>query len=126
MTPRLRPAEPTGLHYYPLHETGERFPINDPELAPRVRPRPADDLTFFQGLLEGMAEIEARGYRLLAKHGAPYPERVITVGGGAHNTAWRAMRGARLGVPVETAEHEQAAYGTALLAKIGGRSGHGH
>lgn len=126
MTPRLRPAEPTGLHYYPLHETGERFPINDPELAPRVRPRPADDLTFFQGLLEGMAEIEARGYRLLANHGAPYPERVITVGGGAHNTAWRAMRGARLGVPVETAEHEQAAYGTALLARKGGRSSHGH
>jgi sugar (pentulose or hexulose) kinase len=126
MTPRLRPAEPTGLHYYPLHEAGERFPISDPELAPRVTPRPTDELTFFQGLLEGMAEIEARGYRLLANHGAPYPERVITVGGGACNAAWQAMRAARLGVPVETAEHEQAAYGTALLAREGGRSNDGH
>src|SRR4051812_48069070 len=65
MTPRLNPARPTGLDYYPLPKPGERFPIADPKLAPRVAPRPADDVAFFQGLLEGVAAIEAMAYRRL-------------------------------------------------------------
>jgi sugar (pentulose or hexulose) kinase len=75
---------------------------------------------FFQGLLEGMAEIEARGYRLLAELGAPYPVEVRTVGGGAQNEAWTRIRARRLGVPVVRAEHQEAAYGAALLALRGG------
>ena len=52
-------ATPSGLDYYPLIRAGERFPVNDPNLAPRVTPRPADDETFLQGLLEGIARIES-------------------------------------------------------------------
>lgn len=113
----LNPAQDTGLDYYPLPAVGERFPINDPQLTPRITPRPADDGRFLQGLLEGIAEIERRGYALLHELGAPYPETVISSGGGAANAAWRAIRARRLGVPVTLAAHQDAAYGAALLAR---------
>jgi len=111
--------EPTGLNYYPLLAEGERFPDNDPARSPRLQPRPADDGLFYQGILEGIAAIEARGYRRLAALGAPWPERIITTGGGAANTAWRTMRSRLTGLPVVTAIHQQAAYGAALLALKG-------
>lgn len=117
LTPRLRPAQPTGLDYYPLCAPGERFPIADPHLAPRIAPVPDDPVQLLQGLLEGMAEIEARGYRLLAELGAPYPTEVRSVGGGAANAAWTRIRADRLGVPVRRAAHQEAAYGAALLAR---------
>jgi D-ribulokinase len=115
----VQPGEPTGLDYYPLPAPGERFPEYNPRLPPRLAPRPADDAIFFQGLLEGMAAIERRGYRLLERLGAPYPLRVHSVGCGAANAAWRAIREDRLGIPVDLAEHQDAAYGAALLARRG-------
>ena len=117
LTPRLRPDVPTGLDYYPLCAPGERFPIQDPRFAPRIAPIPEDPVELLQGLLEGMADIEARGYRLLADLGAPYPTEVRSVGGGAANAAWTRIRADRLGVPVVGAQHQEAAYGTALLAR---------
>jgi len=119
LSARVQPGKPTGLDYYPLPAPGERFPEYNPTLPPRLEPRPADDAVFFQGLLEGMAAIERRGYRLLEELGAPYPLRVHSVGGGAANAAWRAIREALLGVPVDVAEHQDAAYGAALLARRG-------
>ena len=119
LTGQLRPASPTGLDYYPLPAPGERFPVNDPSLEPRLQPRPAEDAVFFQAMLEGIAAIEQRGYRLLEQLGAPYPSRVHTTGGGAANAGWQAIREAALGVPVCAAEHQQAAYGAALLARQG-------
>ena len=116
---QLQPDRPTGLDYYPLPAVGERFPLNDPQLVPRMTPRPADNARFLQGLLEGIAAIEQRGYTLLAELGAPYPSEVISAGGGARNATWRKMRSARLGVPVTQAEHQDAAYGAALLALRG-------
>ena len=41
LTARTTPEIPTGLDYYPLPATGERFPIADATLAPRLTPRPA-------------------------------------------------------------------------------------
>jgi hypothetical protein len=110
----------TGLDYYPLPADGERFPVNDPELAPRLQPRPTEDAVFFQGILEGIAHIEVQGYRKLAELGAPWPARVITTGGGAVNATWRTIRSQLLGVPVVAAEHQEAAYGAALLARQSG------
>jgi sugar (pentulose or hexulose) kinase len=115
----VQPETPTGLDYYPLPATGERFPENNPHLEPRLTPRPKDDALFFQGILEGLTAIEVRGYRLLASLGAPWPARIYTVGGGAANEAWRIMRARALGIPVEVAQHQQAAYGAALLAREG-------
>lgn len=124
MTPQLRPETPTGLEYYPLPAIGERFPVNDAALEPVLDPRPENDVTFFQAILEGIAQIEAKGYRLLAKLGAPYPVTVRTTGGGAANQAWTMIREKMLSnfagshcKLVETM-HTQAAYGAAILASI--------
>ncbi len=116
LTPKLKPDTPTGLDYYPLPAPGERFPVNDPALSPRLEPRPADDAVFLQGMLEGIALIEARGYAMLAQLGAPKLKAVFTTGGGAQNAAWERIRTRALGVPLHRARSEQAAYGTALLA----------
>lgn len=116
MTALLAPESPTGLEYYPLAEAGERFPLNDPELQAKLEPRPDDEVTFFQGMLEGIAGIEARGYQVLSQLGAPAVKKVFTAGGGSNNPAWRKIRQLKLGVPVEIAEHSEASYGAALLA----------
>ncbi len=115
LTPLLEPDRPTGLDYYPLLRPGERFPTADPDLAPRLGPRPQDRSRFLQGLLEAMARIEAEGYHLLARLGAPYPKRVLTTGGGAVNPAWRRIRARVLGVPVHAAPEAEAACGSARL-----------
>ena len=114
----------TGLHYYPLLKPGERFPMNDPTLAPRLAPRPSDDRLFLQGLLEGLSAIEARGYALLTAHGAPRLQRVVTTGGGACNAAWRTIRERVLGVPVSTITDRPAALGVAHLARSGWMAQH--
>lgn len=119
LSARIDPAADSGLDYYPLASPGERFPINDPALAPRLDPRPGDDALFLHGLLEGMARIEARGYRLLQELGASPLESVLTAGGGAANPAWSAIRAKCLGVPVASSRHAEAAYGAALLAAAG-------
>ena len=109
----------SGLDYYPLPAPGERFPLSDPDLAPRLEPRPADDRAFLQGLLEGIARIEARGYRLLRELGASPVRRVLTIGGGAANPVWTRIRERLLGVPVSPAAQQEAAYGAARLALLG-------
>jgi len=115
----MHPHQPTGLDYYPLPSRGERFPLQDPQMESRLEPRPSSDAVFFQGILEGLARIEQQGYHLLAELGAPYPESVLTVGGGAENTGWMAIREQLLGVPATRAPHQEAAFGTALLALRG-------
>lgn len=114
-------SQPSGLDYYPLPKPGERFPINDPFYPPRLTPRPDDRTLFLHGLLEGIAQIEAQGYRLLQDLGATPLTAVLSAGGGAHNEAFTAIRARLLGVPVSTAAHTEAAYGSALLAKAGAR-----
>jgi sugar (pentulose or hexulose) kinase len=119
LEPLLDPANDTGLDYYPLPKPGERFPIADPTLEPRLYPRPEEAVTFLQGILEGIANIEAMGYRLLSQLGGPGLRRVLSVGGGAKNAAWTTIRARRLGVEVTTAATDEAAYGAARLARIG-------
>lgn len=119
LSKQLKADKKTGLDYYPLLSTGERFPINDSTLEPRLKPRPKDDVKFFQGMLEGIAAIEHQGYQLLHQLGGPYPSKIYSTGGGAGNEAWRAIRENQLSIPVISAKHKQAAYGTALLARNG-------
>ncbi|MDR6294393.1 sugar (pentulose or hexulose) kinase [Inquilinus ginsengisoli] len=120
LTAALRPDRPTGLSYYPLPKPGERFPVADPNLPPVLEPRPADDAVFFQGVLEGIAAIEARAYRLLVELGAPAMASLRSVGGGAANAGWTEIRRRQLGVPFLPALSEDAAEGTARLALAGG------
>ncbi|AFZ00362.1 FGGY-family carbohydrate kinase [Calothrix sp. PCC 6303] len=108
--------QPSKLDYYPLLKPGERFPINDPQLSPRLEPRPQSHVEFLHGLLTGIAKIEAQGYELLQKLGADKLNHVYTAGGGANNLTWLAIRQQYLQVPVETSRNTEAAYGSALLA----------
>lgn len=119
LSERIDPAIASPLDYMPLPRTGERFPVNDPGLAPRLTPRPPDNAEFLHGLLESLARIEARGYKLLAELGATPVARVETAGGGARNPAWTRIRQRLLGVPVASAAHAEAAYGAARLARDG-------
>ena len=119
LSEKIDPAVASTLDYLPLPRAGERFPVNDSTLAPRVSPRPEDDAAFLHGLLESLARIEARGYGLLAELGATPVRRVETAGGGAQNPAWTRIRQRLLGVPVARAAHTEAAYGAALLARDG-------
>jgi D-ribulokinase len=121
LSEKIDPAVASPLDYIPLPKPGERFPVNDPTLAPRLSPRPADDAEFLHGLLESLARIEARGYGLLAELGATPVRRVETAGGGAQNPVWTRIRQRLLGVPVTRATHAEAAYGAALLARDGQR-----
>ncbi len=117
---QIHPAVPLDLDYYPLVQPGERFPINDPNLAPRLDPRPEHPVQFLQALLTAMARIEAQGYQVLHHLGAPPLQRVFTSGGGSTNRAWQAIRQQILGVPVQVATQQEAAWGVAHLAKGGG------
>jgi sugar (pentulose or hexulose) kinase len=117
MTPHLHPEKSTNLDYYPLVSIGERFPVADPKLKPCLEPRPANDIIFFQGILESIARIEALGYKRLQSLGAPYPKTVYTVGGGAKNAAWCQIRQNVIGTQMQKPQHTEAAYGAALLSK---------
>jgi sugar (pentulose or hexulose) kinase len=116
LSQRIDPAVPTELDYYPLVQPGERFPINDPTLAPRLSPRPEDDSEFLHGLLMGIARIEQRGYELLTRHGASPLRQIFTAGGGAANETWRQLRATLLPVPIKNAASVEAAVGSAYLA----------
>ncbi|MCK5394437.1 MAG: FGGY-family carbohydrate kinase [Gammaproteobacteria bacterium] len=122
MTGQLKPEQPTGLNYYPLPGTGERFPFNDSKKQSNIKPRPESDITFFQGLLEGIANIEAEGYKKLQTLGAAKPQRIFTTGGGNKNLAWNQIRERITGIEVLNAAHSEASYGSALLAKQGFKS----
>ncbi|MEG4627091.1 FGGY-family carbohydrate kinase [Microcoleus sp. w1-18aA5] len=113
---QIDPAQESLLDYYPLLKKGDRFPINDPNLPPRLEPRPTDSVEFLHGLLESIARIEARGYQLLQELGATPLTKVYTAGGGAKNAVWSAIRKRYLKVSVLTPIHTAAAYGAALLA----------
>jgi hypothetical protein len=49
LTSQIDIAKPPGLGYYPLPKAGERFPVNDPGLQPRLTPRPDSDAAFLHG-----------------------------------------------------------------------------
>jgi D-ribulokinase len=115
----IDPDRESPLDYYPLTQPGERFPLNDAQLQPRLEPRSPDPVEFLHGLLESMARIEAKGYQRLQELGATPLRCVYTAGGGAANATWAQIRSRQLGVPVVRSAHTEAAYGTALLAQRG-------
>jgi len=114
------------LDYYPLLRAGERFPIADANLAPRMNPRPQSNSEFLHALMFAIAKIEKLGYDLLHTLGAPYPKRVITMGGGANSEVWRRMRERQLGRPVENTNYCESALGAAMLARSSNESTEKH
>ncbi|WP_077960435.1 FGGY-family carbohydrate kinase [Ensifer adhaerens] len=121
LSSEIDPAVDTGLDYYPLVKPGERFPIADPDFPPRMTPRPVDDATFLKAIFEGIAGVESLAYQRLTSLGGPGLRSLRSVGGGAKNAAWSAIRARKLGVPFLPVLSEEAAAGTARLALAGAR-----
>ncbi|MEB3256666.1 MAG: FGGY-family carbohydrate kinase [Synechococcaceae cyanobacterium] len=113
---QIDPDHPTGLQLRPIPTRGERFPWDDPTLEPVLEPRPVSDALYLQALLEGLTALEKAGWERLRQLGAPPLRRVITVGGGARNPQWRALRQRALGLPVLNRPQRSACQGMALLA----------
>ncbi|EOX97890.1 hypothetical protein QUC31_015448 [Theobroma cacao] len=119
LSEHINPMESSPLNYYPLKSVGERFPVADPMMEPRLHPRPESDVVYLHGILESIARIEAKAYILLKDLGATQVEEVFTAGGGAKNDKWTKIRERILGLPVSQATQTEAAYGAALLAMKG-------
>ncbi len=105
--------------YYPLPTIGERFPVADPQMSPRLTPRPASDSLFLHGLLNGIADIEQQAYAKLQQLCGTALNSVRSVGGGAANPVWTKIRQQKLAAPLLPVSNSKAAYGAALLAKEG-------
>ncbi|XP_010028637.2 D-ribulose kinase isoform X2 [Eucalyptus grandis] len=119
LSKQIDPSEASPLDYYPLQTAGERFPVADPNMMPRLLPRPESDVQYLHGILESIARIEGKAYSLLKGMGATPVEEVFTAGGGSKNEKWIKIRERVLGVPVSRAIQTEAAYGAALLALKG-------
>ena len=116
LSEKIKPGQKTGLSYYPLPAKGERFPVPDTEKMPVMQPVPNDRVMYLQAILEGIAEIENRGYDLLEELGGDTIKSVRTCGGGAANSAWSTIRQRIVNRPFLPAKQTEAAYGSALLA----------
>ncbi|NRB04795.1 MAG: FGGY-family carbohydrate kinase [Rhodobacteraceae bacterium] len=115
LSAEIDPHTPSGLDYYPLLEPGERFPVNDPALAPRLSPRPESDAQFLHGIFEGIAQIEALSYREIEARGGPKPHQLFGAGGGSTNKTFAAIRHRALGLEPKSSEHSEAAIGATKL-----------
>ena len=62
---QIDPDQESGLKLLPLSGKGERFPVDDPDLAPILTPRPVSDALYLHGLLEGLCQIERQGWARL-------------------------------------------------------------
>lgn len=115
LSTQIDPAIASDLDYYPLLKHGERFPTKNPDLAPRLSPRPASDAAFLHGMMESIARIEAECYSAMVRLNAPYPNVIYTAGGGGSNPVWNSIRGRVMGVVFQTPDQTEAAVGTARL-----------
>ena len=116
---QIDPEIHLGLDYYPLSKVGERFPIADSEMKPRLEPRPAHPADFLKSMFEGIGAIEALGYAKLKALGASECSNIRTVGGASKNETLTRIRARLLNIPMTAPTHTEAAYGSALLARHG-------
>jgi sugar (pentulose or hexulose) kinase len=114
---QIQPEISTGLNLLPLPQRGERFPVDDPQLEPVLEPRPVSDALYLQALLEGLSTLECQGWQRLEELGAPAVQRVLSVGGGANNPQWRALRQKLLNKPVLNRSKASPAAAMARLAR---------
>ena len=115
LSKQINPYKSTGIDLIPLSKIGERFPTDDPNLQPKLNPRPVSDSLYLHAILEGLAKIEARGWQKLHELGAEMPRQIITIGGGAKNIAWKKIREKEIGIPIKICNRPPAA-GVAIIA----------
>ena len=115
LSKQINPAKSTGIDLIPLLKKGERFPIDDPNLEPKLEPRPVSDSLYLHAIFEGLAKIEARGWNKLQELGSDLPKQIITIGGGAKNITWKKIREREIGIPIKICNRPPAA-GVASIA----------
>ncbi len=108
LSKQINPLSSSGIDLLPLSSTGERFPIDDPNLKPKLGPRPVSDSLYLHALLEGLAKIEAKGWQKLNEFGVELPSQIITIGGGAKNLIWKKIREKEIGIPIKICDRPPA------------------
>ena len=118
-------------NYYPLVKIGERFPVADGKKSPLLEPKPDSRQEYLKGILQGISQVEEKGWNVLGTLGSdpPFPSVVWTAGGGSRNDAWLSMRERLLNrskngddvgkvnkVKVRRADNAEASFGAAILA----------
>ena len=115
LSQQINPRKKTTFNYLPLNSPGERFPTNDPYLKPIIKPRPVSDALFLHGLLEGLANIELKGWQKLKTLSGYFPKKIITIGGGSKNPQWKSIREKTLKIPIINS-NKSTSFGSALIA----------
>jgi len=124
--------------YYPLNTIGERFPIFDAQLKPKMPQKPKEPLTihttlpknsallkahqrYFLNLIKGLVYIEDLAYKRLTQVSEQPVKRLYSVGGGEKNSVWQQCRRAQFATQFElkTAHSLDAAYGVTKLITTG-------
>ena len=118
LSKQINPYKSTGIDLLPLSKPGERFPIDDPHLQPKLEPRPVSDSHYLHALFEGLAKIEARGWKKLNELGADLPKKIITIGGGAKNITWKKIREKEIGIPIKICNRPPAAGVASIALKV--------
>ena len=115
LSKQINPEIPSRINLLPLPHKGERFPIDDPNIEPILTPRPVSDALYLQALLEGLAQIEFKGWLKLIDLGMSPPKKIITIGSGAKNFQWQKIREKIIGIPISKCM-KPPALGVAIVA----------
>jgi len=116
--------------YYPLNGVGERFPIADLTLQPKMPLKPNTPLVnrtpklaskehqaYFMNLIKGLTHIEHLAYKELSQVSGTQLQGLFSVGGGVQNTLWMQLRKTQFGqtADIKRADSLEAAYGVTKL-----------
>lgn len=120
--------------YYPLTKIGERFPIADSNLQPKMPTKPTQKIDikapsiahqrYFLGLIHGLIQIEKLAYEKLQALGCRPLKQIYAVGGGVQNKLWMTLRAERLQsnrdlkLKLSSPESREAAFGVTRLVDI--------
>lgn len=88
--------------FYPLSNTGERFPIADSQFPGRNPPSPdkpfnqneisKEHIQHFLAITQGLTDIETLAYQKVSELCLHKTTRLFSVGGGTHNSVWMQLR----------------------------------
>lgn len=120
--------------FYPLNTTGERFPIADASLTPKMPQKPNQPLvmndvspkgfatlkahqTYFLNLIKGLVYVEYLAYKRLEQVTEEPIKRLYSVGGGEKNLLWQRCRTVQFAnqFHLKPAHSLDAAYGVTKL-----------
>lgn len=103
---------------YPLTGRGERFPFADPAFEGLLGHPDDDPVLHHAGILLGVAHVERLCLEAMRRRGVT-ADRHLLAGGGSRSEVWNAIRAAVIPSPVLRPQHQDSAFGAAVLAACG-------